>query len=323
LEFLMAVAQEVKEDQGLQRDLLAEGFDHAYIHEGALGDLALSSELDATDVFMFMGSLRLRAVVGNILGPGGEADYGGAWNEGEAEGAEEKNPKAALKSVIDVMAGPDERRFITPFLRQTAVSVISGNPAEASITERLVPIGGPIVDQCFEQDYLTYGFDADGAGKMRSESGPMHEWTAALGTGEGPADLAIVHGPNGSIMRGGQAVLEFNAVALSGGRKIVGDYLVPALPDIGAGGVMEYVRQRRPAGRLPLEEVQGLDRAMRTGIVQVANARISQVTSMLDSQRSKIGSNRYEGRLADIEKLRHEVARVVGRHALIRERFYT
>ncbi len=323
----MVIVQEEIGSQELQRGLLAEGLNHVYIHEGALGDLALSSELDAKDVFMFMGALRLRGVVGNILGPGGEAACGGAWEEDEAEedkteGNEKKRNKTALEAVIDVMAGPDEQRFISPFLWQTAVSVMSGGLAGAPIKERLVPIGGPIVDQCSEQDYLTYGFDEDGAGKMRRESGPMSEWSAALGAGTGPEDLAIVHGPNGSIMRKGQTVLDFNAAALVRGRKIVGDYLDPALPGLGPGGAMEYIRQMRPAARLPLEEARGLDRAMRTGIVRVANARIGQVVAALDNQSGKIGRRRYEDRLAHIEMLRHEIARVIGRHTLIRDKFY-
>jgi len=328
----MVSTQELVEDQELRRGLLAEGFDHAYLHLGALGGLAIQSEQDARDVFMLMGSLRLRGVTGNILGAGGEAEGGGAWDEAEVEEDTDQGPEGgdgqriarpALEDAISVMGGADVRRYISPFLWQTAVAVISKDGTHGPLKETLVPIGGPIVDQCFEQNYLTYGFDSEGARKMRSEQGPMHEWAAALGVADGPADLAIVHGPNGVIMREGRPLLDFNAVALSRGRKIVGDHLVPALPDIGPGGIVEYVEQRRPAAaRLPLDRAKGEDRAMRTGITQAANARIRFIIAALDAERHKIGARRYDGRRENIEKLRGEVARVVGSNVLIKEQFY-
>lgn len=312
----MPMTHELVEGHDQPTGLLAEGITHAYIHEGALGEWASASNKDATNMLWFMGALKLSRIVGNILGPGGDMEN--AWGEGDG-------PRD-LDEVTRTLLSSDERRYINPLLGHAGVSVISmdihGGLDTPPLQERFVPIGSPLVSSCFDQDFHTYALSDEGNVKMRRDSGPMGELTAAMAAGTGPRDLALVHGSIGTYMRGGKGIYEFNAAAITRGAKAFGDYLVPVEPGIGPDGNAAYVRQPRPAERLPLEGVLEIDKIARSGITQIAEVRIRMVRDMVDGQRSNIGQRRFEGRVEQIEHLRGEVARVIGRHRLIREVFY-
>jgi hypothetical protein len=304
---------ELLQDRDQPQGLLAEGINRAYIHEGALGQWAIASSADATEVLWFMGAQRFSRVVGNILGPGGDLEN--AW-EGDT----------TLQEIISTLLASDERRYIEPFFTHAGVSIISMDAEGAStsrspVTERFVPIGGPLNASCFDQDYHTYGFNGIGTRKMRGEEGLMADLATEVATG-GQPDLALVNGPNGDVVRGGKGVYEFNMDAVTQGSKIAGDYLVPVERDIGPGGVMVYLRQARPEKPIALREALEIDRVTRAGIVQTADIRVRMVSGIVDRQRTAIGSKRHKGRMEQIECVSREITRVIGRHRLIREEFY-
>jgi len=296
MRYAVSVTQEVH-----GQSLLNEGFNHMYIYEGALGQLAGTSEQRANEVFRFMGALRLRGVTGNVLGAG-NFEYDDAW----------ENDAAALETTIQTLGGSDTQHYVAPFLWHTGVQIIDNDSRPAG---RVVPIGGPIVATCFEQDYHTYGFDEDGTVKMRCESGSIADLAIEIGAGIAPQDLAVVHGPNGDKLRKGHDLLDFNAAALASGHKIIADGLVPLID-------LPIQRQENPSEHLPLDKVLALDRAIRTGIIRSANTRIDRAIDAQDMQRSKLGQQRHGHRVAHIESLRHEVKRVINSNRLIRERFY-
>lgn len=311
----MATTQEIIESHDQPQGLLAEGITRAYIHEGALGQWAVASSRDATEMLWFMGAVRFSRIVGNVLGPGGDIEN--AWKEDDAN----------LNDAIDTLLAADERRWINPLLQHAAVSVISmdiqGDPSTGSpIVEKLVPIGESLDASCFDENYHTLGLNKDGTQEMRDDNIPMSQLTAQMATDTAPRNLAIVHGPNGTSMRGGQGIYEYNADAIVQGIKTFGDYLVPVELSIGATGTSEYIRQVRPDSPLSLNEVLNIDKIARSGIVQITNVRIGMVHDMIDKQQSRIGHKRHEDRIGQIEHLRREVARVIGRHQLIHPDFY-
>jgi hypothetical protein len=308
----------LREGHDQPQGLLAEGIDHVYVHEGALGRWAVTSTEHATEMFMFLATVKFRQAIGQTLNPYGDLEHEAAAWEGD---------EAAREAAANILRGPDESRFIDPLLKHAAFSVISmdteSDPATGSpILERLVPIGGPLVGSCFEQDYHTYAFTQEGDFKMRVETGPISELAAAMGVGTGPKDLAVAHGPNGSIMREGLGLLSFNATVISQGGRTYSDDLVPVELGTGPEGSKAYVREETPDIQLPLDEVLGLDKAMRNGIVQTANVRIEMVKRDLDKQRHDLGAVRYKARVEHLEYLGGEVGRILGRHRLIRQEFY-
>lgn len=295
--------------------LLDVGITHAYIHEGALGEWAVTSEQAATEMLWFMGAIKLSRIVGNILGPGGDIQR--AWDE----------DTTSLEAATRTLLAADERRYINPLLRHAAVAIItmdmdSSTDTSSPIRERLIPIGGPLVASCFDQGYHTYAFSEEGEAKMRRDSGPMAALTAQMGVGDGPPDLAIVHGSNGPAMRNNESIYAFNADTLTQGKRTCGDYLVPVELGVGADGTTTYVEQQPPQGQLSLQDVLRIDKTTRDGITQIANVRIGMVYNMIDAQRNTIGQTRHMGRTEQIRHLENEVARVIGRHRLIREQFY-
>ncbi len=304
----MPITGELIQGQSQPYGLLAEGINRAYVYEGALANWAITSKEDATEVLWFMAAHKLcRTVIENNLGP--LTDQEGAW-EGDS----------TLDEISELLLASDQQRYMNPFFKHAAVTLIGldlkGSPSgEGSVTEKFVPIGGPLYSSCFDQHYHTYAFDGPGNKKMRDEEGPMKEQAEEIASGEGARDLALVNGQNGNFVRSGKDIYEFNMDAIIKGVKIAGDYLTPVEWDIGLDGTMEYVRQARPEKPMPLEEIlalkdthgkDGLDRTVRSNIMQIADVRIGMVFNIVHKQQSKIGSKRYEGRLRQLEYMKSE-----------------